>query len=531
LASTRKRGVGSLTTRAGVGLTALAVLGAALLAPPPPAAGEAPRRDQILERLRERLSDPSVDHPLLHAHQAASLDHVYYRPYTPEQEEALEVALPEGDEVMRFLAAREGIDSQALELLDEFYGQRDGLKAVAVRDRDGDGMPDYRVSDYYGKLSEGDVDVDGDGVRNVYDDAPYDPSQGGHDDDGDGIPDSAFADTNGNGLPDHVDWALHGKDREMAEIQLGLFRDHKILLVERDADFDLPLARAADDVVRRVFRAYFEKSPVLPTLRTIAVEKTALLHSLLALLAEDETSAQVFSQTQSLTVYDPGRETEDALGLLGLFAHEMGHSYHMALDWDASHPDLENRRTDFPAPNFVKTVARFGWTVDGYYDGRFEGTVRPEPQFLYIGISEPVFLLKGRSPDDWEGWLNAIWEEMGEPEDYLTHPSFVKEEVVGDYSLTSPYEWYGDNLLAYVVTVLEETALERIASGGSGPEVEAAQELARERLMESLRAVWPGFDHRNIGREARAYFGETFPIREDDRQLLVERYILPIIEH
>ena len=316
----------------------------------------------------------------------------------------------------------------------------------------------------------------------------------------------------------------------MAEIQLGLFRDHKILLVERDARFDLPLARAADDVVRRVFRACFEKSPVLPTLRTIAVEKTALLHSFLALLAEDETSAQVFSQTQSLTVYDPGRATEDALGLLGLFAHEMGHSYHMALDWDASHPDLENRRTEFPAPNFVKTVARFGWTVDGYYDGQFEDGLKPAPQFLYAGMSEPVLLLKGRTPEDWEGWLNAIWEELGKPEDYLTHPSFVKEEVVGDYSLTSPYEWYGDNLLAYVITVLEETALERIASRGTGPEVEAAREAARQRIVESLRAVWPGFDHRNIGKEARAYFGQTFPIREDDRQLLVERYILPIIE-
>lgn len=151
-------------------------------------------------------------------------------------------------------------------------------------------------------------------------------------------------------------------------------------------------------------------------------------------------------------------------------------------------------------------------------------------RFLYTGMSEPVFLLKGRSPDDWEGWLNAIWEEMGEPEDYLTHPSLVEEEVVGDYSLTSPYEWYGDNLLAYVVTVLEETALERIAARGTRPEVEAAQEAAKERLVESLRAVWPGFYHRNIGKEVRACFGETFPIREDDRQLLVERYILPIVE-
>lgn len=475
--------------------------------------------------LRERLSDSSTDRPLLHTHQTASLDYVYYRPYTPEAAAALQVSLPQATEEARFRAAREGVSSGALDLLDEYYGVRDDLKVLALRDSDGDGTPDYRVSDYYGKLSEGDVDVDGDGVRNVYDSAPYDPSRGGRDEDGDGIPDTAFADRNRNGLPDHVDWTLHEDDPRLGAIQLGLFRDHKILLVERNADFDLPLAQAAEDAVRRVFKAYFERHTVLPTLRTIAAERTALLGPLLALLAEDDTSAQVFSQTQSLTVYHPGRITPDALGLLGLFVHEMGHSYHMALDWDAAHPALENRRTDFPAPRFRETVARFGWTVDGSFDGRFGP--EPSPQFLYSGISEPVFQLKGRTPDEWDGWLNAIYEELEEPEDYLTHPAFAQEEVVGDYSLTTPYEWYGDNLLAYVVTILEEAALDRLRAEGAPVE---AQAEAGRRIVESLRAVWPAFYHRNLGDEARAYFGETFPIEESDRQLLVERYIIPIID-
>ena len=258
------------------------------------------------------------------------------------------------------------------------------------------------------------------------------------------------------------------------------------------------------------------------------MEKTALLHSLLALLEDDQTSAQVCSQTQSLTVYDPGRDVEDDLGLLGLLAHEMGHSYHMALDWDAARPDLENRRTDFAAPRFVETVARFGWTTAGTDDGRFEDGLGV--QFLYCGISEPIFLLKGRTPDEWAGWLQAIYEETGEADDYLEHPAFAREGVVGDYSLSTPYEWYGDNLLAYLVTALEETALARIAARGDGPEVEAAQGAASQRIVDSLRAIWPAFDHRNIGKEAFAYFGETFPIREDDRQLLVDRYILPILE-
>jgi hypothetical protein len=421
---------------------------------------------------------------------------------------------------------REGVESEALDLLDEFYGVRDGLKALAVRDTDGDGILDYRVSDYYGKFSEGDVDVDGDGVRNVYDLAPYDPGRGGRDADGDGVPDSGFVDRNANGLPDHLDWAVHGRDPELAGIQLGLFRDHRIILVERNAEFDLDLARAVDDAVRRILRASFEERAVLPTLRTVAVEKTALLSALLALVAEDTTSAQVFSQTQSLTIYDPGRDVDDLLGLLGLLAHEMGHSYHMALDWDAAHPERENRRTDFPVPHFVETVARFGWSTGEYYHGRFEDELEVRPQFLYTGISEPTFVLKGKAPSEWEGWLTTIYEELGEPEDYLEHASFARAGVVGDYSLSTPYEWYGDNLLAYVVGVLEATASDEIRAKGEG---EAAVAAARQAITDSLRAVWPAFYHRNIGPEARAYFGETFPIAVADRRHLVTRYIEPVL--
>ena len=508
-----------MSTARAAACVAVLVLGAAAS----PASAQTHWRQQLLEKLEE-LRERRAHHPLLNAQQFVSLRYVYYRSHGPEDREALRVVLPRGAELERFHEMREGVESEALDLLDELYGTRDDLKALAVRDRDGDGIPDYRVSDYLRKLAEGDLDVDGDGVRNVYDAHPYDAARGGHDGDGDGIPDSGFADRNANGLPDHLDWAFLGRDPALARIQLDLFRDHEVILVERDAEFDLALARAVDDTVRRVFRAPFERSAVLPTLRTVAVEKTALLNAFLAEVAEDDTSAQVFSQTQSLTVYDPGRAVRDDLGRLGLLVHEMGHSYHMSLDWDAARPDLENGRMDFPARNFVETVARFGWTTDEYYDGQFEG-LRPMPRFLYAGMSEPAFLLDGRTPEEWEGWLNAIYEELGEPEDYLEHPSFAREGVVGDYSLSTPYEWYGDNLLAYVVSVLEAAALE-----GLPPDAEAGAAEVRERITASLRAIWPAFNHRNIGPGAFAYFETTFPIRDDDRRFLAERYISPIVD-
>jgi hypothetical protein len=477
-------------------------------------------RERIAEKIRT-LREARNDRPELRPDQVASLGYVYYAARTPEQTAALAVTLPDEAEVARFLEQRKTMNEESLAYLDDFYGTENRLKALAIRDTDGDGLADYRVSDYFGKFSEGDVDVDGDGVRNVYDSHPYDKRTGGSDGDGDGIPDAGFVDGNRNGLPDHLDWAAQGRQAEMASIQLGLFRDYKIALVERDAQFDLSLARAVDDAVRRLYRDYFESKEMMPTLRTVAVEHTALLNETVAEEANDETSAQVFSQTQSLTIYDAGRDAEDDLALLGLLAHEIGHCYHMSLDWDYEHPELENARNDFPAPTFVGTVKPFGWTTDGYFDGALTDDLPVRPQFLYSGISEPEFLYKGKPAMDWAEWLNEIYYELGEPDDYLEDERFVSEGIVGDYSLTSPYEWYGDNVLAYLLVTLEGTAL-------TGKDAESAA-TARQRLTESLRVVWPGFYHRNISPAALTYFSTAFPITAVDRKLLAGRYVDPVI--
>ena len=44
-----------------------------------------------------------------------------------------------------------------------------------------------------------------------------------------------------------------------------------------------------------------------------------------------------------------------------------------------------------------------------------------------------------------------------------------------------------------------------------------------------MRAVWPGFNHRNISPQAMTYFSTAFPISPVDRRLLAGRYIDPII--
>ncbi len=279
--------------------------------------------------------------------------------------------------------------------------------------------------------------------------------------------------------------------------------------------------RAVDDVIRRVYGAKLAPSSGLPNLRTVAVERTALLNRELAEEAGTDMDAQALYNSQSLVVYDAGRSVEQPVGLLGLLVHEIGHAWHMSLDWDAEHPERENARNDFPAPVFVRTVAPFGWSTSGYFDGELADDLPVRPQFLYTGISEPEFLYRGQSAQDWAVWVEEIYSTIGERDDYLEDERIASRGIVGDYSLTTPYEWYGDNVLAYVLVTLEDAAL-----SGLDPEQAAT---GRETMTQALRAIWPGFYHRNLAPDVRAYFGETLPMAAADREALVRRYVLPII--
>ena len=211
----------------------------------PAQADEVPFWRQLVEKRLEKIRKGQINAPLLHRQQIRSLDYVYYRPPGSGLAvgDPLDVPLPQGDELAAYHALYEQSDAEALAYLDQLYGKRDDLKALAIRDSDGDGLPDYQVSDYFGKFMEGDLDGDGDGIRNLYDSHPYDRTEGGQDTNGDGIPDQAgsFIDANANGLTDHLDWAIHKDDQEMAEIQWRLFDQHKIILVERNTSTPSPI--------------------------------------------------------------------------------------------------------------------------------------------------------------------------------------------------------------------------------------------------------------------------------------------------
>ncbi|TNF70519.1 MAG: hypothetical protein EP299_13890 [Acidobacteria bacterium] len=201
-------------------------------------------------------------------------------------------------------------------LLKRLYGRDRELWVYATRDSDGDGIFDFRVSDYYGRFLEGDTDLDGDGIVNILDGRPFrvDQSQG-----------------TGSPLPPHLDWEAQGKPAEMVRIQRELYSRYGIVLVERTESFTPELARAVWDTVTRVYPRVFAREGSLPTLKTIATEDYSLLDPDDPEGATD--FAQVLAATQTLVIYRRGVESPPAIQL-GFMSHEIGHNIQFALDYD-----------------------------------------------------------------------------------------------------------------------------------------------------------------------------------------------------
>jgi len=397
-------------------------------------------------------------------------------------------------------------DPEEAELLREYYGEELDLLVYATRDSDGDGIHDFRVSDYYGKFLEGDVDLDGDGLRNVLDAAPYDSNQGGRDADGDGVPDpGSFADANSNGVPDTVDWAL-GNDRpEAAQRQRELFLRHGILLVDRSAAFTEELARSVYDVITRILRPVSRDQ--LPALRVVAAEETCLLAPEL----DDETQAMMISQTQTLVVYRIGIDHPPFIQL-GLLAHELAHGYQFSLDFEGI--DRENRRIYFPAPNFLERVRPFGWSHQAVPPAEI-----PDPYLLftphYLSL-EPTYTYRDETPEAWAEWLEALYAELGDG--YLADPRVTEQGIVGDYSLENPWEWHSDNLIAYLFVEIEHLLEQRPGEGPAGV----------ENMRLAATDAWPSFRYLNLAPEVQAHFRKVLPLRDEDLAYFVEAYVEPL---
>jgi hypothetical protein len=433
--------------------------------------------------------DPAAEPPA--DPQRNTLNHVYY------QGNPLP-AMPDAAEIREANFRLENANEWERELLTELFPGDASLQALAIRDLDGDGIQDYRISDYYGRILEGDADVDGDGVSNVLDSRPYNAS---------------IAGPEGDELPPHVAWRGRGKPDEMVLMQEKLFGDYGILLVERSAQFTPELARSVFDTVTRVYSGIFARGGQLPTLRVIATEISSLLYA----DAEEGAGdfAQVFAATRTMEIYQLGIESPPIIQL-GFLAHEIAHMVQFAMDYDDEKQDAIVRDNRFDPERFHALVAEYGWTVVPY-DADPTNVYRLfRPQ--YVSIEPWSYLYFDETPEEWQAWLAAISEEVGAPA-YLADSRITAYNIPGDYSMTSPWEWYSDHVIAYVYL-----SMLRSLADDCGPA--SAEDLARELQEQVVAEWWPAFRFENArGAAIQQHLAAEFPLRPDDLAYLAATYL------
>lgn len=384
-------------------------------------------------------------------------------------------------------------------LLKQLYGRDRELWVYATRDSDGDGIFDFRVSDYYGRFLEGDTDLDGDGILNILDGRPFrvDASPG-----------------TGPSLPPHLDWEAQGKPAEMVQIQRELYSKYGIVLVERTESFTPELARAVWDAVTRVYQKVFAQEGSLPTLRTIATEDFSLLDP------EDPEGAtdfaQVLAATQTLVIYRRGVSSPPAIQL-GFIAHEIGHNIQFALDYDDKRQQEIVERNYFAATRFHELVEPYGWTtVPLEIDPRDEFTLfRPQ----YLSIQPYEYLYNDEPLEDWEEWLTAIYDEVGE-EEYLSDERITELHILGDYSLSGPWEWYSDHVIAYVYLALFDSLASRCSPA-------SLQALKDKFQSEVVAPAWPYFAYENArGDDIQIHLRQVYTMTPANIAAMAETYLL-----
>jgi hypothetical protein len=267
-------------------------------------------------------------------------------------------------------------------------------------------------------------------------------------------------------------------------------------------------------VVTRVYAKVFAEKGRIPTLETIAVEDHSLLD------AEDPEGAtdfaQVFAATQTLVIYRRGVESPPAIQL-GFLSHEVAHNIQFALDYDEKRRQEIIERNYIAATRFHELVEPYGWTtVPLEIDPRDEYTLfRPQ----YLSIQPYDYLYNDEPLEAWEEWLAAIYDEVGE-ENYLSDERITELHILGDYSLSGPWEWYSDEVIAYVYLALFDSL-----AGRCSPE--SLKVLEEEFQTEVVASAWPYFAYENArGADIQIHLRQVYTMTSEDVAAMAETYLL-----
>ena len=225
-------------------------------------------------------------------------------------------------------------------------------------------------------------------------------------------------------------------------------------------------------------------------------------------------------RAQTQTIYTSSIATAPDLVLFGLVVHEAAHAWEISLDYDANDLATENVRVDYPSGAFTTSLEPFGWTVD------VNSAEPSRTKGLYVEHfyeTTPNFLFDGVSPAGWEDWFDQVSIEYGD--EYLASDVVTSRNLVGPWSLRSPWEWHADHLQASVYNRMHER-IDHPRSDRTTDEVS----VLRQEMIRAVQGQWPNYDFRNaVGTEIDRELTGFLRLSDEEFEALVTRYVVPLI--
>ena len=406
---------------------------------------------------------------------------------------------PSDAELATLRASKEKPDlEQQAAMLESAFPKNERLQAIAIRDRDGDGIKDYRIT-RCGEFRENDPDVDCDGVADVLDASPYGYVETpglscGSEPDWSKITN----DGNGNGLPDQIDWRLldasgSGKKRPAA-VQEALYRDYKIVLVDRRKRMSAAMATDLDHVIRDIYHGQI--MPGFPSLRVITTD--------LSVCGEGDYYGWASPET-STVFFMPETTKLSPIMRLEILVHEHRHTIQYAMDF--SPDDVRGFRTQnrYESDAFLTYAQSLGWTV-------LEAGASKPPYPLAVwqcaGDDDRLELAyQGKPAKYWEAW-----EQFKPAERKANH-------MVNSYAFSDAWEWDAEYSAAYTLNELIHAATRLCTS-------KQAAELMR-RLRKDMAHDWDYHHEYALGLPSyEQVVARQFHVDYDTWEALARRFLL-----
>lgn len=402
--------------------------------------------------------------------------------------------------------------------LSRLYGDDVRLKVMLHRDTDGDGIRDFSVSDYFGRIYANDTDIDGDGIINVLDASPYNPSE---------PTTGEFVEANAGleSVPRHISFCepRHRIDFRFnlrkCHLQTLIYNRFGIAVVELGAHFTVENLEVLYDAIQlytgsgadRFLKVIYADQDALITPSPGDIEAYEAVWGMYDDV-QGVTAAQVLDKSEAMVLYAKHLKASK-VEQLGTLMHELAHAVQFSYGLKGEVNMFQLGQSVLPG--FYRLMESFGWEIT-FPQARLSESEYPLFVPTYGGELNKEYetaAFDGKSIDEWRAIIEQKREADGAG--YLRDADIQSRSIVGYYALLSPFEWHAEMLTSLFFIRVEQAVRVKYP---------AQADRLIDELVSKQASSW-GYRYQNAANlQGKERLESTLNMPADDLSRLVDKY-------